>query len=437
MNSKFLNTFFQYLNNFNLKYSVLRNYESLPESLNGSDLDILIDKNDVKEFYKLLDVILKETNGKIITKYGELTPRVCIAGYFENEYYGLQLDVHEGILPYKIYDMFPTELIIKQSKLYNNIYVTDTDDANILAFLKEVLNNQTCKEKYFKEASVSWKKNLNYIKKLNSIYHEEFLSLLDKILNESYSKETLTKLSILGRKSIINSFERKINVFKSSIFRYNRFFKTPGFTIAFLGTDGSGKSTIIDNITPPLNEAMHNSFYYEHMRPNLIPNIAQLFGKKKEDIVTTNPHNSKPSGKIGSIIRLFYYTFDYTVGYFLNVYKMNVKKSSIWIFDRYYYDYLIDQKRARINLPKWIIKTISFFIPKPDLIICLGTNPKKIYERKPELDLVEIERQINELKLLSNKLKNAHWVDTGNSIEESTEEVFKLIIETMAKRYKN
>ena len=62
---------------------------------------------------------------------------------------------------------------------------------------------------------------------------------------------------------------------------FYRLLKHPGFTIAFIGTDGSGKSTIINKISPILNQAFHKSIFYEHMRPNKLPSLAKLFGKRR------------------------------------------------------------------------------------------------------------------------------------------------------------
>lgn len=44
--NSFLNTFFNQLSLRNIKYSVLRNYQQLPYSTGGSDLDMLVDKSD-------------------------------------------------------------------------------------------------------------------------------------------------------------------------------------------------------------------------------------------------------------------------------------------------------------------------------------------------------------------------------------------------------
>ena len=159
--------------------------------------------------------------------------------------------------------------------------------------------------------------------------------------------------------------------------------------------------------------------------------------RKKKYGPIKNPHELKSSGIIGSLLRLFYYSFDYIFGYVIKVYPVIVKKSSIWIFDRYYYDYMIDPKRARLSLPSWIINSMNLLIPKPDLILCFGANPKVIFDRKPELPLAEIEKQVNKLRIFAKNNNNAVWIDTEKSIEESTNEAFITILEKMSNRYKS
>jgi len=434
----FLSSLFSSLNKLNINYCVLRNYSKLPESLGGSDLDILISSKDVDDFYRLLDEVLKQTNANMIIKYGKLTPRICIAGNDSNKSFGLQLDVHEGILPYRTATMFPVNFLLSRIKQHKSINVANDDDAELIAFLKEILNNGTCKQKYFIEAKNSWNKNKSlYSDILSKIYNINFINKLNHTLEQNFNQTEIESLANLGRRILTKGIRIKIANLRSNLTRYYRFYKPPGFVIAILGTDGAGKTTIIDRITPPLNEAVHNALYYEHMRPNLIPNIAQLFQKKKRSGPITDPHSARQSGKVGSLLRLFYYSFDYIVGYWLKVYPVTVKKSSIWIFDRYYYDYLIDQKRARINLPSWIINNIKLFIPKPDLIICLGADPEVIYSRKPELPINEITTQVIKLKEFCDNEKRAMWIDTGKTLDDSVNETMDIIIKTMVLRYKD
>lgn len=200
-----------------------------------------------------------------------------------------------------------------------------------------------------------------------------------------------------------------------------------GYTIAFLGTDGSGKTTIIERVSPRLNEAYPKCVYYEHLRPNWIPTISRLLGKGAAEEPDTDPHVKKQSGVVGSLFRFSYYFVDYTLGYWMKIYPRKAFHSCVWIFDRYYYEYLIDPRRTRVTLPKWVFKAGLLLIPEPDLILCLGANPETIYARKPEMTLEEVTRQVNELSAFCKKHKKAVWVDTGCSIEQSVEETMRTI----------
>lgn len=420
----------------NIRYCVLRNYQYLPDSLNGSDLDILIDQKDVEKFYTALERILDKMEGEIIIQYGALSPQICIIGGKHASWYGIQIDVFEGILPYKTTNMFPVDFVLSRSLTYKGILVANDDDAALIAFLKEILNNGKCTEKYFDMAKAAWKNNqLIYLPVIATVYDKKFISMLSKTLVDFYDQGNISNLSQIGRYCLTKGKATKIRNFKSRISRLYRFIHPPGFSIAVLGTDGAGKTTVINAIREPLNEAVHNALFYEHLRPNLLPNIAQLFGGKKQSGPVTDPHAAKPSGLLGSLLRLLYYSLDYILGYWIKVYPVMVKKSSIWVFDRYYYDYLIDSKRGRINLPDWVIKSVQFFVPAPDLIFCLGADPEIIHNRKPELPLDEVIDQVEKLKCFCKNEKKAIWIDTGSSLEETVNHVLSTISDKMAERY--
>jgi len=246
---------------------------------------------------------------------------------------------------------------------------------------------------------------------------------------EEFNFHELYKLSKLTfNKSIYQGFSNKIKRLKAN----------PGYTIAFLGTDGSGKSTLIDSIRPILNEAFHKGVYYEHLRPNKFPSIAKLLGKKEEfDGPVTDPHSKEPSGFLGSLLRWSYYLLDYTLGYMLKVFPKRASKSCVWIFDRYYYDYRIDKRRTRVNLPDWLLRLGQFIIPEPDLIICLGADPVSIHSRKPELTLDEVKRQVSVLSEFCSANKRAVWVDTGQSINQSVNDTMTAILKVMKKRFES
>ena len=110
-------------------------------------------------------------------------------------------------------------------------------------------------------------------------------------------------------------------------------------------------------------------------------------------------------------------------------------KTHLWLFDRYYYDYYIDQRRARLHLPNWIIKLYGIFVPSPDLTLCLGGDPEIIYARKPETSLEEVKRQTTILHKFCNKHKNAVWIDTTMKPEDSIKAAMAAIVSMISTRF--
>lgn len=430
----FLIELFNALNVSGISYSVLRNYLSLPNNCGGSDLDIWVAEKDVDKCL----LILKEVSEKSKSSLVSYTPgKYCSKFCFLNTESGVQIDLFKGVIICKGKVLLEGSDIVDSTKDYNGIRVLDERLGDLIAFLKEILNNGKCEDKYIiplydhKECFVP-----DYFKNHLSAFSNSYKELLYKVIGSNSVEKQVKTLSELGKKELGIT---NIGCFIQKIKNLRRVIRPTGYTIAVLGTDGSGKSYIINSITPILEEAFHKGIRYEHMRPNYLPSIAVLTGRKDKNEhieVCSNPHASKPSGFLGSILRLSYYWIDYTWGYFRKVYLDKTFKSHVWIFDRYYYDYYVDQTRSCVKLPKWIIKTYGIFVPSTDIVICLGGDPKKIYERKPETSLIEVERQTSILKEFATKEKNAVWVDTTMQPADSIKASMSVIVSVMEARYK-
>jgi thymidylate kinase len=428
----FLKDFFSTLNQNHINYIVLRNYCQLPHSTGGSDLDILINKNQSEEFFQVLNKSISRFNGKIVSVIDSIVcPRYCILGN-DDTAWGVMIDLHYDQVSYRGYTIISNKMIWNNTFSFKNICVLNKKTDAVIGLFKELLNNNKCSEKYYNDF-VTYSLDNDF---LHGIFEypqrSEIVKALTDCRNFEYSREQVEKLA----KLLDKEFPVKCKLYFQWFDKLKRLFKQPGFTIAFIGTDGSGKSTIIEAITPALSDAFHKAVYYEHMRPNYIPSIAQLFGKKSDfNKPVTNPHGSTPSGFMGSFIRWFYYLIDYTFGYYRKVLPKKAIRTCVWIFDRYYYDYLIDPLRSRMKLPHWVFKFGQLFIPEPDLIVCLGAEAEVIHLRKPELPLHEVERQVNKLKEFCEKHERAVWINTGKNVDESSQDTFEAILEVMARRF--
>lgn len=192
------------------------------------------------------------------------------------------------------------------------------------------------------------------------------------------------------------------------------------------GTDGSGKSFIISKITPWLEKEYNKTVVYNHLRPNWLPDIAIVLGKRSRsdnNNVVTNPHEGKQSGSIISFLRWGWYMLDYTIGHCLMKWKYRNDIGNVFIFDRYYYEFYLDQKRSHVKLPFWLIRLGEKLLPKPDLILCLGGDPEIIFKRKPETTLEEVALQTSLLQKFCKNRKTAIWVDTTTTPAESITKV--------------
>ena len=80
--------------------------------------------------------------------------------------------------------------------------------------------------------------------------------------------------------------------------------------ISFLGSDGSGKSTIISGLLKLELPFERNNYF--HLKPI----------RKKEDVVETvvdNPHAARPFSTLKSYAELLFFIFQYNSGWYKNV----------------------------------------------------------------------------------------------------------------------
>jgi energy-coupling factor transporter ATP-binding protein EcfA2 len=441
--TNFLVDFFSLLNQNNITYCILRNYESLPYDLKGSDIDLFVQKCDFELLHIILENCAKKFGGNVISKLTAPSVKdVAITGYHNGEWWGVRFDTFTYIGT-NDYSIFSNEYIINRIEFYNDIKVVKKNDALVIGFIKEIIGAKKYSKKYAKGALKAYREE-------QEIYDNAFCDTLSADIVEGFLIPLLKNKMFFSHKTcgiLFRGYKKRAfkndpinfltNIFFNLKYKFVRLLKTPGFSIAVLGTDGAGKSTIINMLTPLLQKSLHNEISYSHMRPNMFPNIAQLFGKPYDSTPNTNPHGGGQSNFGISLIRLTYYWIDYVIGYWVVVNITLAKKTTIWFFDRYYYDYIIDQKRGGIKLPIGIIKLFGIFVPTPDLILCLGTTPELINSRKPELPIEDVRIQVQKLKSFCANNKNAFWIETGNkSIESTVNYAMVQIILSMSNRYK-
>ncbi|MEA5163507.1 hypothetical protein U5903_22275 [Cereibacter johrii] len=201
-----------------------------------------------------------------------------------------------------------------------------------------------------------------------------------------------------------------------------------GCTIAFLGPDGAGKSTLIKALRTRMAPVFHGStsFYW---RPRLLPSPGRLrfWNPSLEKEENPDPHNVIPHGKVASLARLLYFSLDYILGYFVLVHPRTICKDLV-IFDRFLNDIRIDQLRYRMNVPELMLRFVERFVPKPDIIFALYGPPEVLHARKPELSIEETARQVALLRQMAEENRHFTLVSVDNGVEKIVDEIIETIM---------
>lgn len=198
-----------------------------------------------------------------------------------------------------------------------------------------------------------------------------------------------------------------------------------GMHVAFLGADGAGKSTIIEQLERDLAPAFRNTKRY-HLRP--------FFGRHNDSTTPViDPHGKPLRNTFSSLSKLGLWWLDYVLGYSIEVFPRLVR-STLVLFDRYYYDLLVDHKRYRYGGSLWLAGLVGAFIPRPDLVIFLDAPAEVLRQRKQEVPAIEINRQRTAYQELIKRLRNGHLVDASLPFDKVLAQVEKCILDFMERR---
>ncbi|OPL16296.1 MAG: hypothetical protein AVO38_08065 [delta proteobacterium ML8_D] len=285
--SEFLIALFANLKDNLLDYCVLRNYKSLPFSTGGSDLDILVAGHHFNKTVDLIKTLTRQYGGKIIceTKADKVV-NLSVCGFYDNTWWGIKFDLFSYVGTNGCYILLADELLARCFE-YNGVMVANDRDGAVIAFLKELIGAGRTRKNYRTQALQAFSQERGrYLKSLSHYWGDEvYKTLLEPLLSGDLVDFKMAGKR-LKREWLNNMFHRQpLQVARNRVvdfsFRVKRVFFPAGFSVAFIGTDGSGKSTIIEGIRPPLEAALHASLRYEHMRPNLFPSLSRLLGGAK------------------------------------------------------------------------------------------------------------------------------------------------------------
>ena len=191
-------------------------------------------------------------------------------------------------------------------------------------------------------------------------------------------------------------------------------FKKNIFLIAVLGPDGSGKSTLINNLMIKYSNLANN--YYSHLYPNSKSSL-NLDSKSR----VLYPYSGKPYPSYLSIAKIIYMLIKNFFSYIIILFKNNPSIQDIIWCDRYLYDIFSDPLRYRISKIFFNFKFLKKFIIKPNLIIIINPPVKVILKRSKELSYKELNKLNKSYDKLHKFLPEALLISSESSFEDVVE----------------
>ncbi len=444
--SDFLTHLFAEYRKQRVEYCLLRNYKSIPDRIESSDVDILISPSFKRKNRTIIFKLAKKYGAIIYNYYVDerfeqffLSKRISpgdlfelkVDFFFDAEIYGVRLISGKEILDSKV--------------SYKNFYIANDIFRVLDKWLFVHLLGSPLPLKYhaeFKRIFIRNRKSLDSI--LSKLLGNKTGTVLCSLIcSKGFSNlPRMNKgalLTILFRVALYSPFFHLRHLPLFFFYRLKHFIFPKGEFVSVSGPDGSGKSTVLESTKKPLERLFRSrSGNHGHFRPNWLPriaNVAKTAGVlSKVDEAYASPHRGKPSGFLGSLFRFSYYLTDYIFGYFLKIRPALVRRELV-LYDRYYFDMVADQGRSRILLPLWIRKMALWFIPLPNTAFFIHAPSAIIRKRKKELSLEKIE-QLNAYYLKMAETSTLTTLENDTAVDIAASKLVDTVIYRRRKRLK-
>lgn len=207
-----------------------------------------------------------------------------------------------------------------------------------------------------------------------------------------------------------------------------------GFMLTFSGVDGAGKSTILNEVKEMLQRKYRKKVVVIRHRPSMLPILSAIkYGKEaaEQRCAERLPRQGTNRNLLSSLARFGYYYADYLFGQMV-VYFRYTLRGYIVLYDRYYFDFIVDGRRSNITISKSFIRNLYVFVYKPQLNIFLYAPPEVILKRKKELSAGDITQLTNEYTTLFNRLGEPSKymcienIDKGRTMERIEQAIIQL-----------
>jgi thymidylate kinase len=428
----FLEHFFGALADRGIGYCVLRNHAKLPADNSGTDIDILVKPERVEECIELL----RKFAPAPLT--GCARHAHCVSLFVPGVRWSggeaIQIDLIRQ-LAWKGLNCISISDVLQRAHTppgrHEIIRVPAAADEAVVSLFSSYMVGGWIKERYqvqvretFLREGETIQRNLapafgadlanQLVDAVKADDQERMLSMLPKLrralLFRSMKRAPLATLGLLmdhyGRVLIIRFTPRALG------------------TISILGPDGAGKSSLLEPLRTRLAHTT-KPITVRHLKPDIF-----FRAHRQSHGIVTDPHGKPPRSLFISVLKLVLWAFEIWIDRLFSARS----GSDLELWDRYYHDVLVDPKRYRYRGPMWLVRTIGWFVPSPDLLIVLDAPTEVLQARKREVAAEETERQRQVYRALAGQLKRAVVIDADRPVDQVVSDAAVAIIARMAEK---
>lgn len=412
-------------------YCILSGYDRLPDDFD-TDIDFMVDQEDFERMPRIIAEVGRRTQTRLLQFIDhELTGRAYFLGSIEGP--SLRIIQPDCASDYRHFGRYwlPAKEVLAARRLHpNGFYIPSTAHEFAYSLIKR-LNKRTF--------------NREHGYQLHRLYVEDRIECGRMIARFCRGPEG----SAIVRMASANDWSEmhaSIDRFRAAMLRSRKetlshrlkafpqnalsFFKRvsqpTGCWIAFIGPDGCGKSLVLNAVSRQLAPAFRTVRQY-HMRPRLV-------GRKPANQgPVTDPHGQPPRGLAASVAKVIDLWCDYTLGYAVRILPDGIR-TQLTLFDRCFYDLLVDSKRIRYGGPPWLLRLVARLSPRPDLVILLDGPPEVLWARKQEVPFEEVARQRAAYLEMVRNLSSAVVVNASQRPEEVIHDAIEAIVRYLGQR---